>query len=375
MKLTLDPPSGHSDSYLDVSFKVETDMSDKIEIQFFNITTNETLEILSVAQGYIFEEYTVITKNTNVVEGFINIFNKDKMNEKLKDYIRIEIKCTTKISKGDTTVEEVSTIFFYNESQSLDANIIPFDLIVDNANLDLENNVPLKMCIISNDDKKYEMAIRSSDGRSMCTFDIFAKKGKNDIYLPSEIIWHDLQIIHNYNKKFQIYWAKFEGVNHMRFMNRKYIPIENTNITFNARTMKPKPQTRLGPTGIDLPQDFILSHRYFVHTWKDYSAFGEQKIAKDIRTERAKLIYSVETMDISKKKDTGEVNTLSVPPVQELADPRQRLVLNAYRQVYNQKKVITRSDQSFYKSSVTSAAKTQPSEKKKGCGCSRKKNA
>ena len=102
MKLILDPPSGHSDSYLDVSFKVETDMSDKIEIQFFNITANEPLEILSVTQGYIFEEYTVITKNTNVVEGFINIFNKDKMNEKLKDYIRVEIKCITKMFKGET---------------------------------------------------------------------------------------------------------------------------------------------------------------------------------------------------------------------------------------------------------------------------------
>ena len=374
MKLTLDPPSGHSDSYLDVSFKVETDMSDKIEIQFFNITTNEPLEILSVTQGYIFEEYTVITKNTNVVEGFINIFNKDKMNEKLKDYIRVEIKCFIKIYKENTVIEEVSTIFFYNESQSLDANIIPFDLIIDNPNLDLENNVPLKMCIISDNDKKYELAIRSSDSRSMCTFDVFAKKGKNDIYLPSEIIWYDLQIVHNYNKKFQIYWAKFEGVNHMRFMNRKYVLIENTDITFNARTMKPKPQTRLGPTGVDLSQDFILSHRYFVHTWKDYSAFGEQKSSRDIRSERAKLIYSVETMDISKKKDTSkEVNILNLPPAQELADPRQRLILNAYRQAYSQKKVITRSDQSFYKSS---AVKTQSLKKKKGCGgCSRKKNA
>ena len=373
MKLTLDPPSGHSGSYLDVAFKVETDMFDEINVQFFNLTTNEQLDILSISQGYIKEGYTAITKNANVVEGFINIFSKDKMNEKLKDYIRVEIECRINIFRDSTVTEEQSKVFFYNESQSLDANIIPFDLEIDNPYLDLENNMPLRLHITANEDNKYEMAIRSSDGRNMCTFDAFVKKGRTDLHLPSEIIWHDLQIVHNRHKKFQVYWVKFEGVTYMRFMNRKYIPIENTDITFNTSVMKPKSQTRSGPTGVDLSQDFVISHRYFVHTWKDYSAFGEQKVA-DPRTERAKLMYAVETMDISTKNTTQEVRE-TLPVVQESVDPRQRLVLNAYRKAYSQKKVIPRTDQSFYKSSVLSTAKPVDN-KKKGCGgCARKKNA
>jgi len=250
----LTPSSGFVDSYLDIKFKVSFDGEGKSKIQLFNEQTGKPIEILSVSNGRIISETTIITKSKSV-EGYINIFNRDKMNSFLQAYYKVDIRCEVDI---DGQVESFTTSF-YNQSQSIDSNIIPFDLSVINPHIDLKNNIPLQLYIVCDREHRYELCIMTKDRSRQCTIEITTKIGGITVSLPSEILWFDLDLKNTrFQKQYDIYWVKFEGVAHHKFMNRKYIPIDNTSISFNDTQMMPQQTDRLGPTGKPLSNDFVL---------------------------------------------------------------------------------------------------------------------
>jgi len=383
INFTINPPSGHSHSALDVKFQVKTDHTGKIQIEIFNETVNEKLDILSISSGHIKQSKTIICDNTNIIEGYINLFNKDKLNENLHDYASVDLKCVVSSKSG---TEEASAIFF-NESQSLDAGIIPFDLVIDNNELDLQHNIPLSMHFVCDSEQRFELCIRSDDAKSSCSFEVMTKKGRTSVQLPAEVIWFDLQLTKNRNKKYSIYWVKFEGVNHMNLMNRKYIPIANSRITFNCFEMMPKPQTRTGPTGAALTEDFVMSNRYFVPTWKAYTSLGKlPTIYSQKNTTMTKFMHESQHVDILRRSEVKSFaeqesnereikktirNTILRKNYRPL-DPRQKVVIEAFAASYMKKSVIMPTDRNFVQSYSTKSP--EPRTRRKGCGCSRKIN-
>ncbi len=396
IEFNIDPPSGHAESCLDIQFTIKFNKSNRAEIQIFNDTSGEQIEIISVSKGVIHKETTIVVKNSNSVEGFVNLFNKDKMNFNLSGLAHVTLRC---VVTTENSVEE-DTFVFYNESQSLDASVIPFDLILDSNEINLERNEPLRMHLVCDSESKFELAVKSlDDSQHICHFEIVAKPGRTDFILPSEIIWSDTEYHKYYNKKFQLFWVKFEGITHMKFLNRKYIPITETNLSFIGRKMKPQAQNRKGPTGENLSPDFILSHRYFVPTWRDYTAFGsvavnnrtasEQNVNRirflhEMQSLEVKELHSVETMsehnreEITKKRQ--EIAEIMKTKAEVQADPRQRMLINAYRKVYTKSTPAARTDKSFtrhapVRKSPQIQSMSAPAKKPGGCGCSRKKNA
>ena len=391
IEFKVDPPSGHAESCLDIRFVIKVDKADRMQIEIFNETIDTKLELLSVSKGVISEEKTAIVKKSNFVEGYINLFNKDNMNSRLSELVKVDLKCVAHIElDGKTMVEEV-TLPFYNESQSLDSHIIPFDLILDNHEIDLKNNIPLSMQIVCDTEKKYELAVKSTTGE-ICTFEVMTRKGRTQVVLPSEILWHDLRIHKNIGGKYQLYWVKFEGVDHMKYMNRKYIPISESIITFNDVMMSPKPQQRLGPTGKKLTPDFVLSHRYYVPTFQDFSSLGEianqGRVASEANINRLRFLHETQSLEI---KETDKIQSMSINESEQLAekkrqmaamraspqpDPRQRLLINAYKKAYTRKLALPRTDKTYVQyAPVNQTVKSMVAQKSGGCGCSRKKDA
>lgn len=376
IEFSLNPPSGFADSCLDIEFSVLTERADIINVELFNETTKEQIEFLSVNRGFISNSNVVTAKNTDRVSGFINLFNKDRMHKKLIGHTKVDIKCKVATRRGDkSTVEEIITCF-YNESQSLDAGLIPFDLIIDNPDIDVKNNIPLNMHMVCDSEKKFELAVKSLDGDEVHTFEVVTRKGMTDFSLPSEMLWYDLHLSKNRKNKFQIYWVKFEGVDYMNFMNRHYIPIEGTRITFNSDKMKPKSQKRNGPHMV-LPNDFVISHRYFVHTWKEYTAFGDKSgpsnnalihEVQDIKSlNKPKKV--AKTLDIVESK---QPKSKAQPQPKQLVNMSQKNLLNAYSASFSKHRPVLGADRHYVKTFKTPLPKQ--GLKKGGCGCSRKKN-
>ena len=78
MRFSLNPPCGYSGTYLDIQFNVEFDQSDKAEIRLINKTSGDNLDILAVSKGYIRNEKIAIIDNSYAMDGYFNLFNKDK---------------------------------------------------------------------------------------------------------------------------------------------------------------------------------------------------------------------------------------------------------------------------------------------------------
>jgi hypothetical protein len=378
IEFKLNPPSGYADSCLDIEFSILTDYADILNIELFNDTSEEKLDILSVSRGFISRSHLAIVKNTDHVEGYINLFNKDKMNKKLKNQVKVNVRCKVTRRLGSDTTTEEAVVLFYNESRSLDAGLVPFDLIIDNSEVDIRNGIPLSLHLICDSTKKYELAILSEGGDEKYTFEIVAKEGRTSFVIPSHILWYDLELNKNLGKKFQIYWVQFEGIDYMKFMNRKYIPIANSQITFNSRKISLNPQKRDGPMG-PLSDEFVLSHRYFVHTWKQFSSFGDRIEAYKPKEAGKKNQFLHEIQDFSQKNKQvalmqDKEKPTKRPPMRDLASASQKTILNAYSASFSKYRPIENADRNFVRlANVTPLPAKAP---KKGCGgCSRKRNA
>lgn len=275
MIFKLDPSSGFDDSYFDVRFEVEFEVSASGIIKIYNDTSGEELDILGASSGRIINGNELITKSSSVY-GHINIFNHDKMNKKFKAHSKVKIRCDVERFDIDgVPSKESETIEFYNESKSLDAEVIPFDLVIHNPEVDLYKNEPLQFDIISGSDKYYELCLRALDESCQSTLEISAKRGKTSISVPAEFLYEDLKLNSNVRKNFQFYYVKFQGTTYSRMANRKYIPIDKTNVKFNSIDgFSPAPQSRIDPTGVEYGKDFILSDRYLVLCPREHSAFA-----------------------------------------------------------------------------------------------------
>lgn len=296
IKFKLDPPSGYTNSYQDIRFEVFFPKSEQAEIRLFNDTLKQQLEILSVTQGYIQNENVVISKNVSSVEGFINIFNRDKMNIMLNHYTSVDIRCEVICDSG----RHESSQTFYNESKSLDSQVVPFDISIQNAD-NIQNGAPMRLSLVCDSERKFELSIRDGFGTRNCTFEIYAHRGTTTVDVPAEVIYYDLRLAENKSAKtFNLYWTKFEGFDYSKFMNRKHILLANTSIVLAPGKVARNPQTRIGPVG-ELPGEFVLSDRYFVHTHKTFSGFGE-KALHPIRMKRL-TFFMHEAQDIQSKSD------------------------------------------------------------------------
>ncbi len=375
----LTPSSGFVDSYLDVKFKVSFPGSGKSQIQLFNENTGKPIEILSVSDGRIVSETTIVTKARSV-EGYINLFNRDKMNTSLEGHYKVDIRC--EVDVGGRT--ESSTTSFYNQSQSIDSNIIPFDLSVINPQVDLKNNTPLQIYLVCDREKRYELCIMNKNRKRRCTFEITTRIGGLTVALPSEVLWFDLGLKDTkFPKHFDVYWVKFEGVAHHKFMNRKYIPIDNTKISFNDTAMMPLPTARLDPTGQKLSNDFVLSHRYYVHTLKPWSEFGKAGEFGSNRLSKLTMFWHesqymdrFKTSIFDEEKESKQTESSRAMFQQEQSNalvrsslsPHKKVVFDTFSDIYTKKTAVMSSFADPKSKSIIQAPK-----KSGGCGCSRKK--
>lgn len=402
----LDPQSGHVDSYLDVKFSVQFETAERVEVRLFNDTINSSIDLLGISNGYIYNENIAVIKNGRSVDGYINIFNKDKLNSGLRDFVGVDIRCEVTRFDGENIIStENDTLTFYNHSQSLDGNIVPFDLVLVNPEVDLKRNIPLQMHIVCDREEKYELCVRSEDGHLECTFEVITKPGTITVSIPSEILWHDLGLQKKLRqKRLDVYWVKFEGISHLKFMNRKYIKIDNTQVTFNSQTMMPQSTTRLGPTGLELPTYFVLSHRYYVHTHKHWSEYGgyidgysRKKLinltrfwheSQNMHLVDEKIIDLFANEKKIKESPTREIRQAMWNQRRSDAQEKAKAirstskeVLNPYATLYTRKTIETMStDMAFISgpapstSTSTSTKKQSKGAKSGGCGCSRKKH-
>lgn len=276
MEFKLDPPSGFSDSYFDIEFAVTIKTFPKAVITFYNETSAEFLNIMGVTSGYISNEKEIIIKNASLVQGHINLFSDDKMNKKFATHGSVNIKC--KVDYFNTNEElqesEESIVSFYNESHSLDGDIIPFDIKIHNLVCNLQELEPVKIDLISGIETKYELCVRSTDGSTICPFEIVVQKGVNYIEIPAPMLYYDLDLNKNRRKVFQLYYIKFQGTNFSKLANRKYMPIPHSTFSFQIPNgLSPKPQSRKDPVGRQLNSEFVISDRYLVFVAKEHSGF------------------------------------------------------------------------------------------------------
>lgn len=267
MNFGLNPSSGFADSYLDVEFSVEVPRSTKTVIRIYNETSNDQLQILGTSFGYILNGNSLVLKDQTTTTGHINIFNHDKMNKKFLAHRSVTLKCVAEFydSEHEQTGEEEESVIFYNEMHSLDAEIIPFDLIIHNRTVNITENEPLKIDVISDISKKYELCISSLDDRVRCHIEVSTRKGKTAIEIPGEFLYYDLVLRDNKNKKFKFFYVKHQGTTMSRVANKRYIPIQDGEVVFRVLGgLTPNPQHRRDPVGRPISKEFVISDRYLV---------------------------------------------------------------------------------------------------------------
>lgn len=365
MKFNIDPPSGYPNSYLDVRFVLEFDAPYTGDIWFENNTTGETLDILSVSSGRIAGENTISLTGALKADGFISLFNGDRMNVALSKYAMVTITCHSSLGQVEAD--------FYNEAQSLDAGIIPFELQVVNPNINLDANEPLELVIKSGEEKKYELAIKSQVGKHTCTIEIICRKGINHIKVPCEFLFSDLAANEFRHDKYLIHYVKFQGLDYSGYVARHYIPIRDAVIRFLG-TLLPAPQSRNGPDGDELSKDFVLSDRYLVPTFRDFSSFGR-------RMENVVLVcnlprFTHEAQDLQDRKKTMTASSVSLKTLPAQNKEYDIKTGQLFRYVNT-----NLENRLFYEDLVgkvysTSTNQVQPSAastKTGGCGCSRNK--
>lgn len=300
MMFKLDPASGHSDSYFDVEFDVEFEKCEEAVITFFNESSSEQLNIIGVTSGYIKNSNTAIVNHASKLKGHINIFNDDKMNNKFSLYGYVKIKCSIKLFNEEVLIHEDSSVLeFYNEAESLDAGILPFDFILHTKEINIEDNEPILIDIISGLDNKYEISIMSEDESLECAMQISCRGGKTSIHIPSEFAYYDLDLFNNINKKYKFYYSKIQGMSFSRLASRKHIAIENSNIKFipPKYSITPSPQNRLSPSGKILDNSFTISDRYLVLCPSQYSGLkSKSSVSSQISINNVFLIHEGHNM-------------------------------------------------------------------------------
>ena len=392
MIFKLTPPSGYADSYLDIEFSVILDQHPKTEITLFNDTSKEQLNIIGISTGYI-SNNIIIVKSSKQVSGHINLFSDDKMNKKFKFYNSVNIRCHTDYYNEENTLvlSDDKTVIFYNESQSLDANIVPFDIIVRNNIIDFGKKETLIFDLISRNSRKYEICIKSQDESVSCTIEISSKLNKTTVEIPWELLYHDLNLKINKNKQFQMFYVCIKGTNLSRLANRQYVPLEACKVKFIVpEYLTLTPQSRKGPIG-ELSNKFIISDRYFVLCPKEYSGFAKKsEFAKEKLMDLTMLVNEGQHMEslskqikgFSDNKDVSQQiqntqkiiqhnrNHNKMIPVRPKINNNQIQLLKSVSGIYEN---IAAKSKPQQQASIFSAASIKSKEQQKCAPCARKK--
>ena len=279
MNFSLDPSSGLADSYLDIEFSVLVPKHPKTIIHIYNEISKDQLQILGTSFGYILNGDSLVLKNKASTTGHINIFNHDKMNKKFLSHRNVTLRCVAEFynNKDRKVGEEEESVIFYNEAYSLDANIIPFDLIIHNREVKVTDNEALSIDVISDVPRKYELCISSLDDRDRCHIEVTAHSGKTTVSIPGEFLYYDLGLRENKGKKFKFFYVKYQGTTISRVANRQYISVQNSEINFQVSGgLTPVPQDRVDPLGRFLSKEFAISDRYLVMCPSKYSGFARK---------------------------------------------------------------------------------------------------
>ncbi len=279
MNFSLDPSSGFADSYLDVEFSVSVPDYPKVVIRIHNETSGDQLQILGASFGYILDGDSLVLKKKETVTGHINIFNHDKMNKKFLAHRSVTLKCVAEFyDDTDNKIgEEEESVIFYNETHSLDANIIPFDLVIHNRTVDITENEALSIDVISDIPRQYELCINSFDDRIRCHIEITARAGKTSVKIPGEFLHYDLALAENKGKKFKFSYVKHQGTTMSRVANKRYMSIQDSEINFQlSGGLTPHPQSRQDPIGRPLDKKFTISDRYLVMCPSEHSGFARK---------------------------------------------------------------------------------------------------
>jgi len=369
INFTLHPASGHANAYFDVKFSISSESKIE-EIRIYNKQArNQQLDVLAVVDGYIQNGNLVKAEGAESASGYINLFNNDKSNSQLDKYTNVDIRCEVLYLDGKKESESVT---FYNESQSLDMSVIPFDLNIDNPHIDIKNNLPLRLQAISHADSKYELCILSEDKKVSSPFEVILKKGKNTINFPSEVIFSDLELDKNFTKKFSIYYVKFEGRDHKGYKNRKYIPIANTDLSFNSHKLHTQPQTKNDPSGRLLPEDFILSDRYFIPVSKEYSALSNKSNFTPQKLHNF-TAFMHEAQNMQSIDKAIEFSTKGRSPEIKKSVFHNEITQKTAKMMQSDRKEVQAFATKYTKSSASSQPATINQTKKGGCGCTRKR--
>jgi len=378
MNFQLDPPSGYSDSYLDIRFIVKFDYADKAEVKLFNEITKSEIEILGISSGYILEETTAVAEESVYIEGFINIFNKDKMNNLLSRHVSVPIKCELTLHKNGNTITESNTVEFYNQSQSIDGNVIPFDIEIINSSVNIDKCDPLKLQITCDSEQHYELCLKQKNSPVKLTFEVQVKRGLTEIEIPAAVLYHDLGLNKTPVREFFMYWVKFEGIDYGKYINRQNILINNSKISIKStKTFMSLPQSRMGPTSL-LNEEFVVSSRYLVHTHKRYSGLSPETDLKRMNyvtrffheAQNMNMVDESVSLFVNKKnKDNPMLETKKAIHSQAMQDYSSRLIRSF--PTPQQKKFL---DATLSHPNIPEKAQTmQAPNKDGGCGCSRKK--
>lgn len=367
MLFKISPSSGFDNSYFDIQFSIILDNSypdSEFKIYFINKEIGSKLDILATSHGIIDENGYLVCKQKGQINGYFNLFNEDKMNTKLEPFSKIDIECNI-VFKEKTYTE---TISFYNESFSVDNSILPFDLNLITKDIDLSKNNPVEFSITADSEKTIHLRIESIDSLNKYDFFVYTKKGMITLQIPQEVLNHELSLYKTVSKQFNFCYMKPHGVNYVNVINEKKIIIDNSRIRFFNR-LELFPQTRLDPIGKEMDnKEFIISDRYFVPTYKEYTFYSKIKQDSD-RSKFSKLLKDELSLI---KKEKSSVNAYSWKkeeerPIKEFILPNFTFY-SVINNVYNQKTSSYSSFEQKQKSESVDLAK------KPGCSeCSRKK--
>lgn len=376
MKAIFDPPSGYVETLTDVRFRVEFPPSAQATVTFTNQISQKPVEVLLSTNGSVLGGEKVVVRDTHFAEGFLNLFQSKQDVRQLSHFASIDFVCKLeRVEKAESTpTVETQTINFFNESMSLDGNVLPFDMAVEDPIIDVQSNQPLRLVISAQNEAKYQLAIMSVSEQYKFPFQIRTRQGKFSIEVPIAILFHELALPKSHGQRFQLFWLKHEGRSTSGLTTKRFIPIPNCQVEFIRPNLCLDPQVRLGPLGLPLGDNFVLSDRFFVPTFEEFTGFGAYK-----RISKRELIIA----------------SLLAPELIDMRD-QQLAMLNQHRKEHGQQLIkpgvdhdgirlihyIPRSPAAQITEDFAVSAhaalyhgdegETGP-PRKKGCGCGRKK--
>lgn len=279
MGLSINPSSGHDNSYYDLNFVLtfKNKPTSDFTISVWNRTIHQKLNILATSEGHIDGEGDIHSPPCSRIEGYINLFNDDKMNVQLEGHPSVRLEWLIK-NKDDEWTED---IVFYNQSYSSEESVIPFDLSIEKKEIDLSQCEPLAFSVEADDQRSFHLVVESLDSTLSYDFYVFTKNGKIDLQIPVEILHHELSLYKAVEQTFRICYMRTHGISYVNVMNEKRVPIKGTEFKF-INHFQLIPQTRFDPIGRELSYNqFLLSDRYFVPTHKDFSFLNRMHESED----------------------------------------------------------------------------------------------